>query len=60
MDTNERDEITVPDALVQFFRAPFRLRTYTNLLYLALPLYTTQIYARVLTSHSHGTSRRIR
>lgn len=36
MDTNERDEITVPDALVQFFRAPFRLRTYTNLLYLAL------------------------
>ena len=33
MDMNERDEITVPDALVQFFRAPFRLRTYTNLLY---------------------------
>jgi PrtD family type I secretion system ABC transporter len=26
-----------------------------NLLYLALPLYTTQIYARVLTSHSKGT-----
>jgi len=44
MDTNERDEITVPDALVQFFRAPFRLRTYTNLLYLALAFPTGLFY----------------
>jgi hypothetical protein len=31
-----RDEMTVPDALVNFVKAPFRLRTYTNLLYLML------------------------
>ena len=36
MDTNERDAITVPDVLMQLFGAPFRLRTYTNLLYLML------------------------
>lgn len=36
MDTNARDEMTFPDALLHFFKAPFRLRTYTNLLYLAL------------------------
>ena len=36
MDTNARDEMTFPDALLYFFKAPFRLRTYTNLLYLAL------------------------
>jgi len=35
MDTNERD-IHFTDALIHFFTAPFRLRTYTNLLYLAL------------------------
>ena len=32
----ENDEITVPDALVRFVKAPFRLRTYKNLLYLML------------------------
>lgn len=36
MDTNERGAITVPDVLMQLFGAPFRLRTYTNLLYLLL------------------------
>jgi len=36
MDTNERGAITVPDVLMQLFGAPFRLRTYTNLLYLVL------------------------
>jgi hypothetical protein len=48
MDTNERAEITVPDALVNslkaFFKAPFRLRTYTNLLYLALAFPTGLLY----------------
>lgn len=38
MDTNERDAITVPDVLLRLFGAPFRLRTYTNLLYLLLAL----------------------
>jgi hypothetical protein len=38
MDTNARDKMTVPDALVHFVKAPFRLRTYTNLLYLMLAL----------------------
>jgi Putative sensor len=35
MDTNERDT-NFADAAIRFFTAPFRLRTYTNLLYLAL------------------------
>jgi hypothetical protein len=49
MDTNERDEITVPGALVHFFRAPFRLRTYTNLLYLTLAFPLGLIYFVFLT-----------
>ena len=36
MDTNERGAITVPDVLMQLVGAPFRPRTYTNLLYLML------------------------
>jgi hypothetical protein len=36
MDTNERDAITFTNALIHFFMAPFRLLTYTNLLYLML------------------------
>jgi PrtD family type I secretion system ABC transporter len=36
-----------------FFAAVFSL--VTNVLYLALPLYTTQVYDRVLTSRSHAT-----
>lgn len=36
MDTNERGAMTFPDVLIQLFGAPFRLRTYTNLLYLML------------------------
>jgi len=36
METDERGAITLPDVLVQFVRAPFRLRTYKNLLYLML------------------------
>jgi hypothetical protein len=44
MDTNARDEMALPDALLYFFQAPFRLRTYTNLLYLALALPLGLIY----------------
>jgi Putative sensor len=36
MDSNERNEMTMPAALVHFVTAPFRLRTYTNLVYLLL------------------------
>lgn len=36
MNTNASDAMTFPEALLYFFKAPFRLRTYTNLLYLAL------------------------
>jgi hypothetical protein len=36
MDTNERGSITFPDVLMQLFGAPFRPRTYANLLYLML------------------------
>lgn len=44
MDMNARDEIAFPDALLYFFKAPFRLRTYTNLLYLALAFPMGLIY----------------
>lgn len=44
MDTNARGEMTFPDALQYFFKAPFRLRTYTNLLYLALAFPMGLIY----------------
>ena len=36
MDANPRDAMTPADAVIHFFTAPFRLRTYTNLLYLLL------------------------
>lgn len=49
MDTNERDELIFPDALLHFFKAPFRLRTYTNLLYLALAFPLGLIYFVFLT-----------
>lgn len=49
MDTNARDEMTFPDALLYFFKAPFRLRTYTNLLYLALAFPLGMIYFIFLT-----------
>ena len=38
MDTDERAAITFPEALRQIFGAPFRLRTYKNLLYLTLAM----------------------
>jgi hypothetical protein len=44
MDMNARDEIAFPGALLYFFKAPFRLRTYTNLLYLALAFPLGLIY----------------
>jgi Putative sensor len=44
MDTNARGEMTFPDALLYFFKAPFRLQTYTNLLYLALAFPLGLIY----------------
>ncbi len=49
MDTNARDEMTFSDALLHFFKAPFRLRTYTNLLYLALAFPLGLIYFIFLT-----------
>jgi hypothetical protein len=36
MEIQARDEMTFADALILFFTAPLRLRTYTNLLYLML------------------------
>ncbi len=36
MNTNASDARSFPDALLYFFKAPIRLRTYSNLLYLAL------------------------
>ncbi len=36
MDAKPRDFMTPADAVVYFFKAPFRLRTYSNLLYLLL------------------------
>lgn len=49
MDMNARDEMTFPDALLYFFKAPFRLRTYTNLLYLALAFPLGLLYFIFLT-----------
>ena len=44
METNTRASMTFPDALKHFFGAPFRLRTYTNLLYLMLAFPMGLIY----------------
>ncbi len=49
MDTNARDTMTFPDALLHFVKAPFRVRTYTNLLYLALALPLGLLYFIFLT-----------
>ena len=49
MDMNARDEMTFPDALLYFAKAPFRLRTYTNLLYLALSFPMGLMYFIFLT-----------
>jgi hypothetical protein len=49
MDTNARDEMTFSGALLHFFKAPFRLRTYTNLLYLALAFPLGLLYFLFLT-----------
>lgn len=38
MNLNTRDDITLGDAVIHFFTAPLRLRTYTNLLYLMLAM----------------------
>ena len=38
MNTDQRDSIALPHVLRQFFGAPFRTRTYTNLLYLLLAM----------------------
>ena len=38
MESNPRDEMSVSDALIRFVTAPFRLRTYTNLIYLLLAM----------------------
>ncbi|HEV8578764.1 MAG TPA: sensor domain-containing protein [Thermoanaerobaculia bacterium] len=44
MNANSRDDITLADAVVHFFTAPLRLRTYTNLLYLLLAMPLGLIY----------------
>jgi hypothetical protein len=44
MNANARDDLTLADAVIHFFTAPFRLRTYTNLLYLLLALPLGLIY----------------
>lgn len=49
MDANPRDFMTPADAAVRFFTAPFRLRTYTNLLYLLLAMPLGLIYFIFLT-----------
>ncbi len=49
METNARDAMTFTDALIRFFTAPFRLRTYTNLLYLMLAFPMGLIYFIFLT-----------
>lgn len=49
MDTNERDTTSFSGALIHFFGAPFRPRTYTNLLYLALAFPLGLIYFVFLT-----------
>lgn len=49
MDTNTRDDLTLADAVVHFFMAPFRLRTYTNVLYLLLAFPLGLIYFIFLT-----------
>lgn len=49
MNTNPWDEIPFFGALVHFFMAPFRLRTYTNLLYLLLAMPLGLIYFIFLT-----------
>ncbi|HKI05304.1 MAG TPA: sensor domain-containing protein [Thermoanaerobaculia bacterium] len=49
METNARDAMTFTDALIRFFTAPFRVRTYTNLLYLMLAFPMGLIYFIFLT-----------
>ncbi len=45
----EKEPLTFPGVLGHFFRAPFRLRTYTNLLFLALAFPLGLIYFIFLT-----------
>jgi len=49
MNANSRDDITFADAVIHFFTAPFRLRTYSNLLYLLLAMPLGLIYFVFLT-----------
>jgi hypothetical protein len=49
MNANSRDDITFADSVIHFFTAPFRLRTYTNLLYLLLAMPLGLIYFVFLT-----------
>jgi hypothetical protein len=49
MNPNTRDDMTLADAVVHFFTAPLRLRTYTNLLYLLLAFPLGLIYFVFLT-----------
>ena len=50
MTAHEKDLIDLPRALARFFLAPFRLRTYANLLYLALAFPLGLIYFVFLIS----------
>lgn len=49
MESNARDITTFPDVLLYIFGAPFRLRTYTNLLYLLLAFPLGLLYFVFLT-----------
>lgn len=49
MNANPKDAMTFADALIHFFGAPLRLRTYTNLLYLLLAFPLGLIYFIFLT-----------
>jgi len=49
MNENPRDDLTLADAVIHFLKAPLRLRTYTNLLYLMLAMPLGIIYFVFLT-----------
>jgi Putative sensor len=49
MNPNTMDDMTLADAVIHFFTAPLRLRTYTNLLYLLLAFPLGLIYFVFLT-----------
>lgn len=49
MNASPRDDVTLADAVIHFFMAPLRLRTYANLIYLLLAMPLGLIYFIFLT-----------